>query len=48
MDIKQGAQLLVKALKAGEKDVKTENVEAVYVSKGNIEKVTLKESKKKG
>ncbi len=46
MDIKQGAQLLVKALKSGEKDMKTENVEAVYVTKGSIEKVTLKESKK--
>jgi proteasome alpha subunit len=46
MDIKAGAQLLVKALKAGEKDTKTENVEAVYVSKGRIEKVALKESKK--
>lgn len=46
MEIKQGAQLLVKALKAGEKDVRTENVEAVYVTKGNIEKVALKESRK--
>ena len=46
MDLKAGAQLLVKALRAGEKDVKTENIEAVYITKGNIEKVTLKESRK--
>ncbi len=46
MDLKQGAQLLVKALKAGEKTVKTDNVEAVYVSNAGIERVALKESKK--
>jgi proteasome alpha subunit len=46
MDLKAGAQLLVKALKAGEKDAKTENIEAVYVTKGKIEKVSLKESRK--
>ena len=46
MDLKAGAQLLVKALKAGEKDVRTENVEAVYITRGNIEKVALKESRK--
>ncbi len=46
MDIKSGAQLLAKSLKAGEKDTKTENIEAVYVTKGNIERVSLKESKK--
>jgi hypothetical protein len=46
MDLKAGAQLLVKAIRAGEKDAKTENIEAVYVSKGKIERVSLKESKK--
>ena len=45
MELKAGAQLLVKALKAGEKDVKTENIEAVYITKGRIEKVSLKEKK---
>ena len=46
MDIKTGAQLLIKALRAGEKDAKTENIEAVYITKGKIERVSLKESKK--
>jgi proteasome alpha subunit len=45
MELKAGAQLLVKALKAGEKDVRTENIEAVYITKGRIEKVSLKEKK---
>ena len=46
MDIKAGAQMLVKALKAGEREARTENIEAVYVTKGKIERVSLKESKK--
>ena len=46
LELKAGAQLLVKSLRAGEKDAKTESIEAVYISKGNIEKVSLKESKK--
>jgi proteasome alpha subunit len=46
MDLKAGAQLLVKAIRAGEKDARIENIEAVYVSKGKIERVSLKESKK--
>ena len=46
MDIKSGAQMLVKALKAGEREARTENIEAVYVTKGKIERVSLKESKK--
>jgi proteasome alpha subunit len=46
MDIKSGAQLLVRALKAGEKDARTENIEAVHVTRGRIERVSLKESKK--
>ncbi len=46
MDIKSGAQLLVKALKAGEKEARTENIEAIYVTRGKIERVSLKESKK--
>jgi proteasome alpha subunit len=48
LNIKEGAQLLVKALKAGEKEAKTDNVEAVYISRGKIEKISLKESRKKG
>ena len=46
MDLRSGAQLLVKALKAAEKEVKTENIEAVYVKQGKIEKISLKESGK--
>ncbi len=46
MDIKAGAQLLIKALKAGVKEAGIENIGAVYVTKGNIEKIALKESKK--
>jgi proteasome alpha subunit len=46
MELKPGAQLLVKALRAGEKDARTENIEAVYVKKGKIERVSLKEAKK--
>jgi proteasome alpha subunit len=46
MDIRSGAQLLVKALKSGEKEAKTEDIEAVFVTLGNIERVSLRESKK--
>lgn len=46
MELKAGAALLVKALKTGEKDAKTDNIEAVYITKGKIERVELKESKK--
>lgn len=46
MELKAGAQLLVKALKTGEKDAKTDNIEAVYITDGKIERVSLKESKK--
>jgi proteasome alpha subunit len=46
LDLKAGTQLLVKALKAGEKDIKTDNIEAVYVTKSKVERLSLKESKK--
>ncbi len=46
MDLKAGVQLLVKAMKAGEKSVKLDNIDAVFVKKGLFEKVTLKASKK--
>jgi len=46
MDEKSGAQLLLKALKAGEKNISTKNVEAVVVKKSGIEKVAFKEPKK--
>lgn len=46
MDLKAGTQLLVKALKAGEKDIKTDNIEAVYVTKSKVDRLSLKESKK--
>ncbi len=46
LDLKAGAQLLVKALKAGEKEVKTDNIEAVLIRKGKVERVSLKEAKK--
>jgi proteasome alpha subunit len=46
MDLKAGVQLLVKAMKAGEKSVKLDNIDAVFVKKGLFEKVTLKAAKK--
>lgn len=46
MDEKSGIQLLLKALKAGEKNISTKNVEAVVVKKSGIERVTFKEPKK--
>jgi proteasome alpha subunit len=46
MDLKAGVQLLVKAMKAGEKSVRLENIDAVFVKKGLFEKVTLKATKK--
>jgi len=46
LELKKGAQLLVKALRAAEKDAKIDNVEAVYITKGKIERISLKEAKK--
>jgi proteasome alpha subunit len=46
MDLKAGANLLMKSLKAGERESRAENIEAVYVTKGKVERVSLKESKK--
>lgn len=47
MDEKSGVQLLLKALKAGEKNISTKNIEAVVVRRSGIEKVTFKEPKTK-
>lgn len=47
MDEKSGVQLLLKALKAGEKNVTPRNVEAVVIRKSGIERVTFKEPKAK-
>ncbi len=46
MDLKAGVQLLVKAMKAGEKSVSLDNIDAVFIKKGLLEKVTLKATKK--
>ncbi len=46
MDEKAGIQLLLRALKGGEKSVSSKNVEAVIVKKSGIEKVNFKEPKK--
>jgi len=46
MDEKSGAQLLLKALKAGERGVSVKNLEAVVVKKSGIEKVTFKQPAK--
>ena len=45
MDLKAGVQLLVKAMKAGEKSVKLERIDAILVKKDLIEKITLKPTK---
>lgn len=47
MDEKAGIQLLMKAIRAGEKSVSTKNVEAVIVKKSGVEKVDFKEPKTK-
>jgi proteasome alpha subunit len=47
MDLKVGVQLLVKAMKAAEKSAKLENMNAVFVTKGMVEKITLKPAKAK-
>jgi len=46
MDLKAGVQLFVKAMKAAEKSAKLENINAVFIKKGLVEKITLKATKK--
>lgn len=45
MDLKAATQLLVKAMKAGEKGATPESIEAVFIKKGLVEKVTIKATK---
>jgi proteasome alpha subunit len=47
MDEKTGIQLLMKAIRAGEKSISTKNVEAVIIKKSGVEKVDFKEPKAK-
>lgn len=47
MDHKAGTQLLLKALKAGEKGISNKNIEAVIVKKSGVEKISFKEPSKK-
>jgi proteasome alpha subunit len=46
MDEKAGVQLLLKALKVGEKGFSAKNMEAVVIRKSGIEKVTFKQPEK--
>lgn len=46
MDIKSGVKLLLKALKAGEKDAQPENVEIVIQEKSTSRKISLAETTK--
>ena len=46
MDEKSGTQLLLKAMKAGEKSASTRNIEAVVVRKTGTKKITFSESAK--
>jgi len=41
MSIEEGAKLLLKAMKTGEKGIKAENVEIIAVKKGGMSKVSL-------
>jgi len=45
MGIEDGIKLLLKAVKAGEKNIKPENIEVVLVKKDKIKKISLEKSK---
>jgi proteasome alpha subunit len=46
MSLEAGTKLIVKALKASEKTVKEENIEAVFVTKGKIKRLPVSTGKK--
>ena len=46
IDLKSGVKLLLKALRAGEKEATTETVDMVYVTRKGTEKVSVKDIEK--
>ena len=42
MDVASGKKLLLKALKAGEKNLTSENIDAVVISENGIKEISFK------